>query len=300
MLKVSVLISFLLCLLALPQWIIQNSLLNNLADMLLFLALVCNWNFFSGATGHFDLGHTVYFGLGAYIVAILNLELKVPFVFAVLIASGLSGAFALLFGRLLLSLRGAFFSIASLVLLIGSRNFAMAAGSLTGGGRGLVVSLDYQASHYYYAALGFLIALSIAIYMLYRSELRLVLSAIRQNAAASALRGIPVIQFQLFIYVLASFATAVVGGIWLYRHSAIDPNAVFSESQSFALLIAAFLGGINTVQGSLLGGLLFYLTLGQLPEEWRFILGGALLILILARFPNGILSLRKQNDAARA
>jgi branched-chain amino acid transport system permease protein len=300
MLRIFALLGLLLGLLALPQWMTQNSLLNNLADMLLFLALVSSWNFFSGATGHFDLGHTVYFGLGAYIVAILNLDLAIPFALAVLIASVLSASMALLVGRFLLSLRGAFFSIASLVLLIGSRNFALAAGSLTGGGRGLVLSLDYQASDYYYAAFGFLIVLCMAIYMLQKSELKLMLSAIRQDETAAALRGIPVIQLQLFIYVLASLSVATVGGVWLYRHSAIDPSAVFSESQSFALLIAAFVGGINRIEGSLIGGLLFYLTLGQFPEEWRFILGAALLILMLARFPNGILSFWRQNDAANA
>src|SRR5690606_26377056 len=126
----------------------------------LFLCLLSTWNFFSGSTARIDLGHTVYFGLGAYIQAILVLRLGMPFVLALIVTACFGGFMAAILGRILLSLRGGYFSIATLVLLVGMRLLAGTLRPITNGGLGLVVPFNYHVNSYYYAALALLVVIS--------------------------------------------------------------------------------------------------------------------------------------------
>lgn len=263
--------------------------LNSLADFLLLLTLASSWNLFSGSTGLIDLGHTVFLGLGAYSVAVVMYHFIVPFPAAVIWTAVIGLVYALGVGAILVRLRGGYFAIATFALLVLVRGLVALARPVTGGGIGLVVPLAYNATLYYYAALFCLIVVLAIIFLIHRSALRMLLGAIRQDSAAASVRGIPVRNYWLLTYVIAGICSTVVGSIWFYRHNAIDPASVFIEVQSFELVVIVFVGGLGTIYGPIIGGLLIYVAFGGLSAEWRFIIEGIVLLIVIAYVPSGII-----------
>lgn len=264
-----------------------DTLMIRLAELLVLVTLASTWNLFSGLTGKIDLGHSVFFGVGIYTVAILMVKLGFPFGAAVLLGTLIGGVFGLIIGWRVLRLQGAYFSIAMLIIVLVTREIVRIARPITGGGTGLVLAFDFNLVTYYYlTAAAFVAIILIVRYVRFRSRNGVILAASEDEMlAANTQTAI------LSVFILSATLTALVGGLSLYRQRAVDPEQVFLTTQTIPWIAASMLGGLGTVSGPVIGGVMFYglqTLLRQIGIDAELILEGLLIIFTLRYLPHGI------------
>jgi branched-chain amino acid transport system permease protein len=268
---------------------------------LIFLAAASAWNIFSGYSGYISLGHAVFFGSGAYFVGIATKDWHYTGskVFALLPLAGLLGAIlAVPFGLVALRVRRHTFVVITIAVFFIFQLMAYNL-SVTGGTSGLLApTINYAAGTYnnpfYYAAFG-IAACTIALsWLIRRSRFGLQLRAIRDDEDRARGLGVRAEQVKLSAFVISAVPVAMIGGVWWYYTTLVDPSSGFDPLFDVAVALMAFLGGLGTVAGPVLGALIIE------PAELYFqqqvssgyiflILYGALFLVVILILPRGII-----------
>lgn len=274
--------------------IVNNSTLFSLTQMLMLVTMASNWNFVSGLTGYIDFGHVAFFGLGAYSTGILMAKAGWPFFPTLAVGALVAAVAALLIGRATMHLKGPYFSIAMLGTFAALREVARVSRPLTGGGPGLTLPPYLNRPLFYYLALGQAV-LVIALYRWLRgTAFGSMMLAIREDELGAEMRGINTTVVKISAFTLAALSTGIVGGMWAYQNTFIDPDIVFLDSRTIELALASVLGGLGTIAGPVIGaGLLFWLrdVVWSSFLQWHLVAEGLLLISIVLLIPNGIMGL---------
>jgi len=271
-----------------------------------------SWNISGGFAGQTSFGHAVFFGVGAYTSTILQVSygwnpwLACPTAMAM---GGLVGAgIAILSFRA--GLRGSYFALITLAF---AEVFRIAANSapITHGGLGLLIKADQRPINFqfrdqiwvYYLALGLcLVSLAIA-WWLTRSRFGARLVAIRENEDAARALGIDVFTEKVKVLTLSGAMCAAGGTFYAQKYLYIDPNIAFGIDKSVEMLLVTMVGGAGTIFGPLIGSIALT-TINELTraaasvfpvlknvQPLSLIVYGAMLILIVARLPDGFASL---------
>ncbi len=272
---------------------INNSTLFALTQMLMLVTLASNWNFISGLTGYIDFGHTAFFGLGAYSTGILMTKAGWPF-FPTLAVGALTAAVAaIMIGRVTMHLKGPYFSIAMLGTFAALREIVRVARPLTGGGPGLSLPPYLNRPLFYYLAL----TQAVLVVALYRwvkgTEFGSMMLGIRESERGAEMRGINTLLVKLTAFTVAAVSTGLVGGMWAYQNTFIDPDIVFLDRRTIEMALASVLGGLGTIVGPVIGGGLLYWMRDILWASflrWHLMIEGAILIIVVLAMPNGIMS----------
>ncbi len=270
--------------------------------VLLFTTAAIAWNLFSGFTGYINLGSAVYLGIGGYAMAIVCQDLKlqggyVPFL--VLPLAGLIAAVcAIPLGWLALRIRRHAFMVLTIGIFYVGQYLAYNLGGLTNGASGIFLpdpSWDayfFDVPFYYVALLLCLVAFGVS-WWIRTSKFGLGLLAIRNDEDRASSLGIRTGAYKLFAYVLSSFFIAMIGALIVYYVGSIYPESGFTPAFDVVIALMVFLGGVGTVVGPLIGGLLvvpieqfLILQFGTTPLEP--ILYGGLLLAVILLLPNGI------------
>lgn len=294
-----VLLVLVMTLLALPliqvlapdRKLVSNALLFSFTQMFMLVTLASNWNLTGGFTGYIDFGHAVFFGLGAYGTGILMSKLGVPFPAAVLAGAIVAAVFAVLIGSATLRLKGPYFSIAMLGTFVAMREIVRVARPLTGGGQGLTLPPYLNRPLFYYVTLLLAIAVVALVWYIRRSEFGSSLIAIREDEVGAEMRGINTTLHKITVFWIAAFLTGIVGGIWAFQNTFIDPDVVFFESRTVELVMMVMLGGLGTVAGPVVGAATIYWMRDVVWSnfaQFHLIVEGLLLIAIVLFFPYGI------------
>ncbi len=287
-----------LFLLPLPQFIaperklVTNSLLFSFTQMFMLVTLASNWNLTGGFTGYVDFGHAVFFGLGAYGTGVLMNKLGWPFWPAMLIGAVLAAVFALLIGWATLRLKGPYFSIAMLGTFVAMREVIRVLKPITGGGEGLTLPPYLNRPLFYYLTLILAVLVVSLIAWIRRTEFGASLIAIREDEVGAEMRGINTTLHKITAFWIAAFLTGLVGGMWAYQNTFIDPDVVFFESRTVELVMMTMLGGLGTVAGPVIGAATIYWLRDVVWAnflQYHLIVQGLLLILIVLFMPEGIL-----------
>ena len=263
----------------------------------MYVTLASSWNIVSGYTGYVSFGHAAFFGLGAYTAALLILRLGIHWLLASLAGGLLAAAVALPLGFVLLRLRGPYFAIAMLGLAAAFEVVALSWVQLTRGGAGLSLPPTLNLLQVYYAmglAMVIVVALS---YAIVTSKYGLRLIAIREDEDAADALGINTTFHKVSAFTLSAFFPGVVGGLYAWHLAYIDPNAVFRPLLSIGMVIMTMFGGIGTVTGPIIGGVLLSALAevfwARLPELHRGAYG-ALIVLVVLLMPGGVVALAKR------
>jgi branched-chain amino acid transport system permease protein len=302
-------IGVLAALAALPLALKSDFLLHFVIMALYFALLGQAWNLLGGYGGQRSFGHAAFFGSGAYAAAILQLDLGVnPWVCLVLAAAAgaLAGVFvgALCFRY---GLRGSYFALVTLAF---AEVFRIVADSVpfTGAGVGLQIPLQQAAANFQFAdKLGFywvILALTAlataAAWWLENSCFGADLVAIRENEDAARALGIKVERTKLAAITLSAALSGLAGSFYVQYFLYLDPRLAYGVEISVAVLLVPLIGGVGTVFGPLLGAFALRLlnelsgTLTGGAPGLNLVLYGALLILILAFLPDGLVSLLRR------
>jgi branched-chain amino acid transport system permease protein len=267
-------------------------------DMILVavaIILVSNLNLMIGYTGYVNFGHIVFYGLGGYVGLYLVSVRGWHLPSAALIAGVFVSGCALLFGLGVLRLRGAYFALATVGILVAVHAFVS---NFDPWGRSTGMYLPFEAYEplggamkalwtTYYFIIGVMTLSLILSLVIKRSKFGLGLFAIREDEDAAVVLGINATVYKAIIYSVSAFLPAVAGALMFYKNAMIDPSIAFEYMLSIEGIVMLMLGGQGTVVGAALGAGLYerlrsyLLTSPKLSNFHLVIAGGLLLIVVL-------------------
>ena len=247
-------------------------------------------------TGQLTLGNAAFMGIAAYGSALLTLRAGFPFPLALLCGALLAAAISLPLGATVFRLRGVYLAIATLAFGEVVR-VAILAIPITGRGQGLVGIPTKTELWHIYASL---LVIAYVCARLRISSVGRAWSAIREDEVAAASQGIPVRRYKLAAFVLGALIAGWAGGIAAHFNFAIQPDE-YGFARAVQILVFAIVGGIPNVIGPIMGAVV----LTGLPavlqplQEYRDILQGAILVIVIVYAPRGLATLLDVRRAAR-
>jgi branched-chain amino acid transport system permease protein len=247
-----IVLAVIVALLAALPWIGNTVLVQFGINVLLLATLAQGWNIIGGYTGYPSFGNSVFYGLGAYGVAIAMVQYHLPFWVGMLLGLGLGVVFAGLLGLAVLRLKGHYFAICTLGLAL-VMTAIVSNLEIAGSNIGLVLPLLRSEVLFYELALGLLVLATLTIFWLSRSRFGLGLIAIRENEEGAAVMGVNTTLYKVLAFMLSASFTALAGGIYAYYITFIDPVGVFDIGLNVKMIIMAVFGGPGSVLGPVVG-----------------------------------------------
>jgi branched-chain amino acid transport system permease protein len=279
-------------LVALPVVIKSDSTINLAVNVLLYVSLASSWNILGGFSGQTNLGHAAFFGAGALVMRTLwfagwNL-------FPSLLAGGLVAlALALLIGVPAFRLRGVYFAIGTLalaqILYITVGNTFSMISSIPA--QDLAV---YQLSPRYYLFLGIALLTIGTTYVLVNSRLGLGIMAVREEEDAAESLGVSALKHKLLALSLSAFFGGLTGGGFAFYQIGYYPQLTFGPEWTFDSMMMAYIGGVGTIGGPVIGAVFFVILRELLAlklAEFHLIVFGILFILVVLFLPGGFVGL---------
>jgi branched-chain amino acid transport system permease protein len=252
----------------LPVWVTKPYVLH--MGVLLLLAVIQGqaWNILGGYAGQHSLGHSAYFGIGAYATVMLFEQAQIsPFSgiwLGVLLASLVSWGV----GAITFRLRGPYFVLASISVAEIIRLLALHFKELTRGAEGFLLSelptfqlgplqIELLGKRpFYFAALVVAVLTTLISWAVQRSKIGYYLQAVREDQDAAHSIGINLQAYKCLALVLSAAFTAWAGGFYALFVKFIDPDTVFGLDVSVQILLTCIVVGIGTLAGPALGALL--------------------------------------------
>ena len=262
-------------------------------DVLIAVIFATSLHFIMGPGGMHSFGHAAYFGLGAYGAALLVKWLAAPMGLALAAAPVAALAGALLFGWFAVRLSGVYLAMLTLAFaqIVWAAVFQWE--GLTGGSNGVIGV--WPPPPFDQAWVYFLLTLVLAVIgvLLLRRFLFAPFGYAMRAGRDSALRaeaiGIDVKRVHWLGFAIAGGVCGVAGGLFAFAKGSISPETI-SVGRSIDGLVMVLLGGIQTLTGPIVGASVYAVlqdTVMRQTEYWRALLGGIILLLVLA-FPQGI------------
>ena len=268
---------------------------------LIFVAVASAWNMFSGFSGYLSLGHAVFYGTGAYFLAVAakDWNLNGADVFWLLpLAGAVAALLAVPLGLVALRVRRHTFVVITIAFFFIAQLSASNLG-VTGGSSGLLLPVPNWDSTtfnnpFYYVAMLLAVATVALSVLVRRSRFGLQLRAIRDDEDRAAGLGVRAMPVKLSALVLSAFITGMAGALWVYFIGQAFSTTVFDPLFDLAVVLMAFFGGLGTVAGPVLGALILeptqmYLFLVQSNGYESDILFGALFLVVILFLPRGVL-----------
>jgi len=297
------LLAFLVLVLVFPVLLSPNTVVTDMAVFTLIYAMAATgWNIFSGYTGYISIGHAVYFGVGAYTMALACQYWNIPggyLPFLLLPLVGLvAGTFAIPLGFIALRVRKYAFAVTTIALMFIFQLLAYNLRGITNGSLGLYLppppwSSDIIDLPFYYVTF-ILLLVSIGVsWRIRHSKYGLGLLAIRDDEDRALGLGVKTGPYKLVAYVVSTIFVGMAGGMFVYFIGTIFPQFTFDPIVDVNLTTIAFLGGLGTLAGPLIGAVLVvplqqWLTLQFGGSSLNLILFGSFLLVILLVMPRGI------------
>jgi branched-chain amino acid transport system permease protein len=269
---------------------------------LIFMVSATAWNLFSGYTGYIALGHAVFFGSGGYAAAMAARDWHVAGgwpVFALVPFAGLiAAAIAIPFGLIALRTRRHTFVVITIAIFF---VFQLAAFNLsfTGGTAGIQFpiapfSVGTYNQPFYYVGLAILVLTVALSWGVRRSRFGLQLLAIRDDEDRARGLGVKTGRVKLTAFVLSAIPVGMVGALDFYFVGQIYPQFGYDPQFDVSLALMAFLGGLGTLIGPLLGALVLeslqqYFTQSFSGTGTYLIAYGALFLAVILLLPRGVI-----------
>ena len=289
-----------LVVLAAAPWWAGRADLRLMGEIFLYLSLACLWNLMAGYAGLVSVGQQAFVGFGGYMLFALTIFGGLHPVSAIIVAGGLAAIVSIPVAILIFRLKGAYFAIGTWVIAEVFR-LSFAQVSALGGGSGtslpvgivksLAASRSGREALAYWLALGAAVIVIAAVYLFLRTRRGLALTAIRDSEVAASGLGIDIWRTKLEVYVVTSAFTAVIGGLIFLQKLRISPDAAFSVNDWTAFVIfIVVIGGIGTLEGPIIGTLIFFAlreTLADFGTIYLLVLG-LVAIVVMLKAPKGI------------
>jgi branched-chain amino acid transport system permease protein len=270
----------------------------------IYAVLVMSHNLVTGYVGLFHLCHAAFFGIGAYVSALLaiHFHLPVPLTFVLgALGAAISG---LAVGLLSVRLGGHYFAIVSLGLGVIVYQVLNNWVALTSGPIGLSgiplppeipwfgTSIPWTPHVFLAVGLIFVLLTYIVCVRIQDSKVGLIMKAIRENELAAACVGIRTHKVKVAAFTIAAFLAGCAGSMYAHYSRMLVPEQ-FSFIASAELVAMTVLGGLGSFGGSIVSATFFTIVpeMLRVAGQWRLEVFGALLVIVVLFFPRGMAGL---------
>lgn len=268
---------------------------------LIFAGLAVAWNIFSGYTGYNALGHTAFFGFGAYTIALISINQHLPGGFGLFLLVPVAGVVAAIFaipiGWISLRTRGHAFVVITLIMVFIFQLLAYNLRGITLGSAGLFLpapgfEIDWYLLPYYYIQLAILAITVLVSWYIRSSRYGLWLLAIRDDEDRAEGLGVRTGASKLVAFVISAFFVGMTGAMYAYFIGTVYPPYVFNPALSITIVLMAFLGGVGTLSGPIIGAIILEVAQQYFniyaPTGYYQIFLGALFLIVMLLLPQGI------------
>jgi ABC-type branched-subunit amino acid transport system permease subunit len=257
-----------------------------LVQAFIVLTMASMWNLLAGYAGLVSVGQQAFVGLGAYFVLILAIHGTSPFAALPVAAVG-CGVAALPLWWLVARLRSGYFAIATWVLaatiLLIIEKF-----SSIGGGTGMPLpglagySPALLTADTYWAGLTVTVVALATVYLLLRSRLGLVLTAIRDDEVAARSSGARVGLARMLVFVVAGAGCGAAGAVLAISQLQVQPTGVFTVRWTAEMAFVTIIGGLGTIEGPIVGTVVYMVLQQTLASynAWYLIILGLVAIFV--------------------
>jgi len=240
----------------------------------IYIILSMSLNLIAGYTGLLSIAHAAFYGVGAYVAALMALNLHSPFLVNIVCAVILSGLLGALVGIPSLRIRDDYFVIATFAFQVITFSILNNWVSLTGGPMGLpgipqpmIVGLRISSQIGFLILVGVFCALTLwATHRIVRSPFGRVLKAIREDEVFAQAAGKNIAAYKVLVFVIGAGMAAVAGVMYAHYISFIDPTS-FTVMESIFIISIVIIGGAGSMWGPVVGAVVLVV----LPELLRFI-----------------------------
>src|SRR5947209_17740103 len=263
------------------------------------------FNLLLGYTGLLSFGHSAYFGVGAYVVALMVKYLRVGsmelFLLGAIVGSVIVTA---VFGFVCVRYTRIFFGILTLALSQVLWSLAFKFFWVTGGTDGLRVptpsllaglatgtgdKTDFMSHAYYYYVLVIFFACVVLMWVIVNSPFGKALQAIRDNETRAEFVGVQIWRYRFVAFLVSGVFTGLAGALWVPLNGLTTPD-IIHWSFSGEMVFMTVLGGFRSFAGPIIGAVVFnYLKTYAVGYTvyWQLLLGAVLVVLVLS-LPTGI------------
>jgi len=276
-----------------------------------FMALA--WNIAAGYAGQFSLGHSLFFGIGAYASTMLYVRMGLTPWAGMFVGAALAGVVGVLLalGVYRYNVHGIFFALVTLGAAEVAKGLADNWDFIKGP-VGILLTMKHapvdffflRREPYYYVALVMLVAMILVSLLLERSPLGQYFLAVREDEAAAEASGVNTYRYKTIAIGLSAALTAFAGSFYAQFYLYISPETVFVFEPQLTMMLGTMVGGAGTAFGPVLGSVIFSglgEALRNLPfENTRQVVIGSkmfyavLLIVILIYLPGGLITLGRR------
>lgn len=282
----------------LPIFVRDASVMHVAILVLLYIILSLGLEIALGITDLFSLCHAAFYGMGAYVSALLSIHFGWSFWITLPIAAICAGLFGLLIGLPALRTKGDYLAIATLgfgeifrLILVNGGDFTRGPRGLTGISRPTLFGLDFTNKNvYYYIILIVAVIIFLIVYNIPRTFFGRALMAIRDDEDAAAFMGIQISKYKVTAFALSGLIAGIAGAFYAHYICYISPDT-FVYNDSITILTMVLIGGGGTVVGPVLGAVILTI----LPEllrsfvEYRMLVYGLIVVIMMQIRPHGIL-----------
>ncbi len=274
-----------------PFWGGDN-MMRILLLIFLYISLGQMWNLLAGYAGLVSLGQQIFIGLGGYALAVVTELYDLPIWLGFLLAGVVSVIFALIISVPIFKMSGVYFTIGTWIvaeaLALFFTNWAYVR---YGQGFNLTVTYNMTMTMIYLIAAVIGIGSVALVFLIMRSKLGLALMAMRDNESAAETMGVELYRTKLKCFLISAFVTGITGaGIYL-NIAFIQPPAAFGISWTVSMVFIVIIGGIGTMEGPVIGAILYVLINQYLYNfpGFSMVILGVLAIIIILGAPNGVM-----------
>jgi len=279
--------------------------LRMVTEIVILALFALTWKMIFHHAGLLSFGHSVYFGIGAYVSVLGWLHIKdLSFLSGILLGGLVAGLIGLILGAFLVRMKGTYFALLTLAFNQLIWAIVWKWRGLTGGDDGLgkfskpallgIIPMTNPKNFYFMS----LVIIGISAFLCWyitKTPFGNVITAIKSNEERANFIGFNTNVSKLIIFTIAGFFAGISGALYAQFQEFIAPSAI-DLGMSTNVLFMAFIGGTGSFWGPILGsGIFVYLSeyLSILTDRWEFILGFIFVIIVIFA-PQGILGLYKK------
>lgn len=295
---------------AVPLVTRNTYLLHVLILSMIFGIFASAWNLVAGFAGLKTFGHHAFFGIGAYVSALISIKAGLSPWLTIWIGALAATVAGLFIGLPILRIRSmahvaiVTLGFAEIVRIVISNLQSITRGELglwgirpfegfTLPGIGKVVFSPADKVPYFYLALALLILSVAVIALLMRSRTGLSIIAMRDAEDAAESLGVNLTRKKLLVFAVSAFLVGVAGAFYAHYVSILTPSAAVGADLMILVIAMVLVGGISTISGPLVGALILtgLVELLRDLDQYRLLVYGAIIIAIVMFLPRGLATL---------
>lgn len=295
--KAYIILAIIVILVALIPVFSKTYFVSTMISIFLFAIYALSYDLLIGYVGIASFGHSVFFGLGAYAVAICTVKLGLSFITGLVAGIIVSAILAVILGLITIKVKSIYFNLTTMGISELLYVLACRMTNITGGDEGLqgVKSLftGKEGKLYMYYICAALLGLTyLFCYKLVRSNTGKIFQGIRENEKRMELLGYSVYAYKTYGLVIAGIIASIAGAFYVTYTRNASPLMIGPTTTHDAIFMVV-LGGTGTLYGSVIGAVLYRFCcqyLGNLWDRWEILLG-IIFVLMVIFSPDGFVGI---------